>query len=83
MVKATEGLLIECDPALSQYIRHVDEQQCKDPAKTSFILAILDDSNLLVKEDALSLIMIEVQELQDRNHFAKAAEQDPNLRGRG
>ena len=75
MSKATPGMLITCDAALNQHIQHIDEQQQRDSSSEgSFILAKLDDTNLLVQEWALHLIQGEIQALQDRNHFSKAAE---------
>ena len=75
MSKATEGVLITCDAALNQYIQHVDEQQQRDSSSDgAFIIARLDDNNLLVKEEAVYLIQSEIEALQNRNHFSKAAE---------
>ena len=73
-MKATQGVLVTGDASLCQHIRHVDEQATKDPNQTSFIVAVLDETHLLVKEEAVGLIQREVKVLQDKNHFSKPAE---------
>ena len=73
-MKATQGVLVTGDASLCQHIRHVDEQATKDPNQTSFIVAVLDETHLLVKEEAVGLIQREVKALQDKNHFSKPAE---------
>ena len=74
MASAFEGVLVTCDAALCQHILHVDEQQQKDPSKSSFVIKTLDDRNLLIKEEAVDMIQAQILELQNRNHFSKSTE---------
>lgn len=74
---ATKGVLIEAEPALCQHIRHLDEQKKKDAQ--SFIMSVLDERHLLVKEEYSRMIQSEIKALQSKNHFSKNAEaQLPN-----
>lgn len=70
---AKQGVLVTGDAALCQHILHVDEQATKDPSMEPFVIERLDDTHLLVKEEAVRLIQTEIKKLQDTNHFSAAA----------
>lgn len=71
--KAYEGVLITCDAAIRQYILHLDEQQQAAGAGVdSFVITRdLDETHLLVKEEAVDMIQAKVEELQASNSFTR------------
>lgn len=75
MVVATEGVLVTCDAAMKAYIMHLDEEQQQDPNKGSFVInANLDDTHVLVKEDAVPFVQEKIDELQRANTFSRPSE---------
>ena len=76
MVRATEGVLVTCDGAMRMYILHLNEQLQQDPNSTgAFVISDeLDETHLLVKEDAIQMLQEKMDELQRSNTFSRPAE---------
>ena len=77
MVTMKSGVLVKCDGALKQFILHLDEQKQKEGAGAdSFVLSgqeasELDETHLLVKEDALEYIQQAIEDMQAKNSFSR------------
>ena len=75
MTKAYEGILIECDAAIKQYILHLDEQEmAAGSGASSFVvhnMKELSDTRILVKQSALEFINDKIEELQASNSFSR------------
>jgi hypothetical protein len=68
MPEATSGVLITCDcPAIKQFVLKLDEERRSSLAE-SFVLRDLDESHLLIRDDAeiVSFIHRRIDELQAR-----------------
>lgn len=68
MPEATSGVLLTCDcPAMKQFVLKVDEEK-RSSLADSFVLRDLDDTHLLLRNDAqiLALIHRRIDELQVR-----------------
>lgn len=63
MVNFSKGSLIKCDPAVKQYLVHLDETMA---IGERFILNNLDDQHLFVQSSAVSKIKEKLQELIDK-----------------
>lgn len=67
MVNVTKGVLVECDPAMKQFLLHLDETQ---KLGRKFILADLDDTHVFIESDILDLLKDKIDELMDANTFS-------------
>mmetsp|Transcript_14843 Transcript_14843/g.40381 ORF Transcript_14843/g.40381 Transcript_14843/m.40381 type:complete len:102 (+) Transcript_14843:42-347(+) len=73
MPEATSGVLLTCDcPAMKQFVLKVDEEK-RSSLADSFVLRDLDDTHLLLRNDAqiLALIHRRIDELQDSNSYER------------
>ena len=61
-VQMTRGILVECDPAIKQFILHLNQVH-------SFVLKDLDETHLLVDHAVGDLIEKELDKLADKNTF--------------
>lgn len=66
MVNVIKGVLIECDPAMKQYLWFLDENNLLNQ---KFILQDLDDTHLFVASDVLEQIQEKIDQLMDSNSF--------------
>lgn len=66
MVNVTKGILIECDPAMKQYLLHLDETNALGK---KFILQDLDETHLFVSADVMASIQRKIDDLMDYNSF--------------
>lgn len=83
MPEATEGVLIECDAAMCQYILHLDEKLQQSDMQSSFVIKSvkdLDETHLLVKADYEEYIREKIEELLDKNTFSREFEPPPEKR---
>ena len=67
MVNVIKGVLVKCDPAMKQYLLHLDETNALG---RKFILQDLDDTHLFVSEEFIPKIQDKIDELMDANSFA-------------
>ncbi|BFZ13705.1 hypothetical protein BsWGS_16744 [Bradybaena similaris] len=66
MVNVTKGVLIECDPAMKQFLLHLDE---KNEFGRKFVLQDLDDTHLFVASDIIDTLQEKIDELMDQMSF--------------
>jgi TFIIH basal transcription factor complex TTD-A subunit len=62
MVNATQGVLLESDATVKQFLLHLDET-------LHFILADLDETHLLVDEKVVEELQRRLDELLDENAY--------------
>lgn len=62
-----KGVIVECDPAMKQYILYLDE---KNLLGSKFILQDLDETHLFITSDVIEQIQNKLDELMDNNSFA-------------
>lgn len=66
MVNVVKGVLVECDPAMKQYLLHLDEVLAFGK---KFILQDLDDTHLFIVGDLIPQIQDKIDQLLDSNSF--------------
>lgn len=67
MVNVIKGILVECDPAMKQYLLHLDESNAL--GKT-FVLQDLDETHLFIASDVMDKIQEKIDDLMDYNSFS-------------
>lgn len=67
MVNVMKGVIVECDPAMKQYLLYLDE---KNLLGSKFILQDLDETHLFITSDVIEQIQNKLDELMDNNSFA-------------
>ncbi|EDW11315.1 general transcription factor IIH subunit 5 [Drosophila mojavensis] len=73
MVNVMKGVLVECDPAMKQFLLHLDE---KLALGRKFIIQDLDENHLFISTDIVEVLQARVDELMDRISFP-LHEKDP------
>jgi len=63
MVNVTKGVLVECDPAMKQFLLHLDETSALGK---KFILNDLDETHLFIQADIVKLLQDKIDELMDK-----------------
>lgn len=63
MVNVTKGILVECDPAMKQFLLHLDETSALGG---KFIIQDLDDTHLFISAEFLSILRTKVDDLMDQ-----------------
>ncbi|BES92522.1 unnamed protein product [Nesidiocoris tenuis] len=66
MVKVTRGTLVKCDPAMKEFLIHLDETMA---IGTKFIIEDLDEQHLFIQTDAIETLMARVDDLMDKISF--------------
>lgn len=66
MVNVTKGILVECDPAMKQFLLHLDET---DAFKSKFVLQDLDETHLFISADILDTLQNRIDDIMDRLSF--------------
>ncbi len=66
MVNVIKGVLVECDPAMKQFLLHLDETQ---KLGRRFILVDLDDTHVFIDQEIVELLRDKIDELMDDNTF--------------
>ena len=72
MVNVLKGVLVECDPAVKQYLLHLDETMALGQ---KFILQDLDETHVFVSSDVPKKLKGKLDELMDQNSYSFAASQ--------
>ena len=72
MVNVVKGVLVECDPAMKQYLIHLDETQALGQ---KFIIQDLDETHLFVSADVPEALKAKLDELMEQNSYSFAAPQ--------
>ena len=63
MVNVAKGVLVECDPAMKQFLLHLDE---KGTLGSSFVIQVLDDRHLFIEAEIVELLQERIDELMDK-----------------
>jgi len=66
MVNVVKGVLVECDPAMKQFLLHLDEIMTLGK---KFILHDLDETHLFIIGEFIPRIQSEIDKLLDQNSF--------------
>ncbi|KAH8341534.1 general transcription factor IIH subunit 5 [Drosophila kikkawai] len=66
MVNVMKGVLVECDPAMKQFLLHLDE---KLALGRKFIIQDLDENHLFISTDIVDVLQARVDDLMDRISF--------------
>ncbi|CAH4029924.1 general transcription factor IIH subunit 5 [Pieris rapae] len=63
MVNVMKGVLVECDPAMKQFLLHLDETSALG---RKFILQDLDETHLFISSDIVETLQARVDDLMDQ-----------------
>ena len=63
MVNVTKGIMVECDPAMKQFLLHLDE---KFTLGSRFIIQDLDETHLFIAPEVLDMLKNQIDELMDK-----------------
>ncbi|PKK33026.1 general transcription factor IIH, polypeptide 5, transcript variant X2, partial [Columba livia] len=66
MVNVLKGVLIECDPAMKQFLLYLDESNALGK---KFIIQDLDETHVFVLAELVNFLQERVGELMDQNSF--------------
>ncbi|XP_035916660.1 general transcription factor IIH subunit 5 [Anopheles maculipalpis] len=66
MVNVMKGVLVECDPAMKQFLLHLDETQSLGK---KFIIQDLDEKHLFISVEIVEVLQARVDDLMDRISF--------------
>jgi TFIIH basal transcription factor complex TTD-A subunit len=72
MVNVLKGVLVECDPAVKQFLLHLDETMALGQ---KFILQDLDETHVFVSSDVPEKLKVKLDELMEQNSYSFAASQ--------
>ncbi|XP_006834483.1 PREDICTED: general transcription factor IIH subunit 5-like [Chrysochloris asiatica] len=67
MVNVLKGVLIECDPAMKQFLLCLDESNALGK---KFIIQDIDDTHVFVIAELVNVLQEQVRELMDQNTFS-------------
>ncbi|EDL01670.1 general transcription factor IIH subunit 5 isoform X1 [Mus musculus] len=67
MVNVLKGVLIECDPAMKQFLLYLDEANALGK---KFIIQDIDDTHVFVIAELVNVLQERVGELMDQNAFS-------------
>ncbi|XP_004525954.1 PREDICTED: general transcription factor IIH subunit 5 [Bactrocera latifrons] len=73
MVNVMKGVFVECDPAMKQFLLHLDETLALG---RKFIIQDLDENHLFISTDIVETLQARVDDLMDRISFP-LHEKDP------
>jgi len=63
MVNVTKGVLVECDPAMKQFLLHLDE---RESLGRKFVLNDLDETHLFISAEIVRVLQEKIDELMDK-----------------
>ncbi|KAE8601802.1 hypothetical protein XENTR_v10013801 [Xenopus tropicalis] len=66
MVNVLKGVLVECDPAMKQFLLYLDETNALGK---KFIIQDLDDTHVFILAEVVAILQEKVGELMDQNSF--------------
>ncbi|XP_063299476.1 general transcription factor IIH subunit 5 isoform X3 [Pelobates fuscus] len=66
MVNVLKGVLVECDPAMKQFLLYLDETNALGK---KFIIQDLDETHVFVLAELVAVLQEKVGELMDQNSF--------------
>lgn len=69
MVNVMKGVLVECDPAMKQFLLHLDDTNALGK---KFVLQDLDDTHMFISADIVEILQDKIDDLMDRLSFPLA-----------
>lgn len=66
MVNVTKGILVECDPAMKQFLLHMDETE---GLGRKFVIQDLDETHLFISAEILPTLRDRIDDLMDKLSF--------------
>lgn len=66
MVNLLKGVLVECDPAMKQFLLHLDETLALG---RKFIFHDLDDNHLFISPDIVEVLQAKFDDMMDQISF--------------
>ncbi|KAH9422313.1 transcription factor B5 [Dermatophagoides pteronyssinus] len=66
MVQIQTGILVTCDPAMKQFLLHLDETNALGQR---FVLQDLDPTHLLITAEVLNILKTKIDDLLDQFSF--------------
>lgn len=69
MVNVMKGILVECDPAMKQFLLHLDESEAFG---RKFVIQDLDDTHLFISSEILPVLQDRIDDLMDKLSFPLA-----------
>ena len=66
MVNVMKGILVECDPAMKQFLLHLDESEAFG---RKFVIQDLDETHLFISSDILPVLQDRIDDLMDKLSF--------------
>lgn len=66
MVHVVKGVLVECDPAMKEFLIHLDDTK---ELGRKFIIQDLDETHLFIASDIIDTLLNRVDDLMDRLSF--------------
>lgn len=66
MVNVLKGVLVECDPAMKQFLLHLDEKLILG---RKFIIQDLDEKHLFISSDIVDTLQAKIDDLMDSISF--------------
>jgi len=73
MVNVLKGVLLQCDPAMKQYLLHLDD---RNSLGSKFILQDLDETHLFINGEYIEQIQDKIDELMNTNSFPLGGQQN-------
>ena len=67
MVNVTKGVLVQCDPAMKQFLLHLDET---NEFGRKFVLQDLDDTHMFIAADIIETLQEKIDDLMDKMSFS-------------
>lgn len=66
MVNVIKGILVECDPAMKQFLLHLDETE---ELGRRFVIQDLDETHLFLSAEILPVLQERIDDLMDKLSF--------------
>ena len=66
MVNVMKGILVECDPAMKQFLLHLDESEAFG---RKFVIQDLDETHLFISSEILPVLQDRIDDLIDKLSF--------------
>ena len=64
-----KGILVECDPAMKQFLLHLDESEAFG---RKFVIQDLDETHLFISSEILPVLQDRIDDLMDKLSFPLA-----------
>ena len=65
-MNVSKGILVECDPAMKQFLLHLDESNALGK---KFVIKDLDETHLFISGDILDTLQDKIDGLMDKLNF--------------